>query len=145
LSRASHQRVERPIDDRPPAAPWGSFPLVELVVLVGLVMLLAGFLVFDGTRGGVMIGVGLALGSLAGLELVVREHFAGYRSHTLILAAVPAAVVLGLLVYLGPEGLAPLARLAIAALVFGLAAAALMAAFRRRTGGLSLRVRGFRG
>ena len=33
-----------------------------------------------------LIGTGLALGSLAGLELSIREHFAGYRSHTLLLA-----------------------------------------------------------
>ena len=39
---------------------------------------------------------------LAGLELVVREHFSGYRSHTLILAALPAAVVLG--VYVERDG-----------------------------------------
>ena len=145
MSRAPRHRVERPIDDRPPIPPWGSFPLVELVVLVAVMMLLAGLLFFDGARGGVMIGVGLALGSLAGLELVVREHFAGYRSHTLVLAALPAAIALGLLFYLGPMGLAPLVRLGLAALVFGLAVVGLTAAFRRRSGGLSLRVRGFRG
>ena len=45
--------------------------------------------------------------SLAGLELAIREHFAGYRSHTLVLAAVPAVAVLAVLFYLAPEGLAP--------------------------------------
>ena len=33
-----------------------------------------------------MIAVGLALGALAGMELSIREHFAGYRSHTLLLS-----------------------------------------------------------
>ena len=40
----------RQIEDERPPAPWGSFPLVELVVLVALVMLVVGFFV-DGARG----------------------------------------------------------------------------------------------
>src|ERR687897_1984351 len=67
-----------------PSAPWGSFPLTELVVLVALVLLVAGFFVAP-PRGPVMLGAGLVLGSLAGLELAAREHLAGYRSHTLLL------------------------------------------------------------
>ena len=91
-------------DERPPA-PWGSFPLVELVVLVG-----------DrdarrrarrrGGRGAVMIAVGLALGALAGLELSIREHFAGYRSHTLLLAGAAGLAVLVALASLVPLAVA---------------------------------------
>ena len=40
------------LDQRPPA-PWGSFPLVELVVLVAIVMLVGGF-VIRGGRGSLM-------------------------------------------------------------------------------------------
>ena len=76
---AAERRASR--EERPPA-PWGSFPLVEIAVLVGLVMLVVGFVRQDPLT----VGVGLALGSLAGLELSVREHFAGYRSHTTLLA-----------------------------------------------------------
>ena len=61
--------------DRPPA-PWGKFPLVELIVLLALVMLILGFFV-QGDRGITLIAAGVALGSLAGLELAIREHFAG--------------------------------------------------------------------
>src|ERR671934_3113832 len=64
--------------DRPPA-PWGSFPLVELVVLLALIMLIAGFFV-SGTRGITMIAAGVTLASLAGLELSIRAHFAGDRA-----------------------------------------------------------------
>src|SRR3954451_15851985 len=64
------------IDDRPPA-PWGSFPLVELVVLLALILIVGGFIV-RGERGGTMVIGGLALGSLAGIELSVREHFGGF-------------------------------------------------------------------
>src|SRR5262245_53415479 len=71
--------------DGAPEAPWGSFPLTELVVLVALVLLVLGFFV-PPPRGAVMLGAGLALGSLAGLELSIREHFAGYKSHTMLLS-----------------------------------------------------------
>src|SRR5215212_9090240 len=84
------------IDERPPA-PWGSFPLVELVVLLALILIVVGFIV-RGARGGTMIVGGLALGSLAGTELSVREHFGGFRSHTALLAAVTGFVT-GALVY----------------------------------------------
>jgi hypothetical protein len=112
-------------------------------VLVAIVLLIAGFIV-GGTRGSVMIGTGLALGSLGGLELSVREHFAGYRSHTLILAAAAAIVVLAVLFFLAPSVLPPLLRIVVAGAVFALVAWWLTAAFRRRSGGLSFRVGGFR-
>jgi hypothetical protein len=114
------------------------------VVLVAIVMVIGGFIV-SGTRGAVMIGTGLALGSLGGLELSVREHFAGYRSHTLLLSAAAAVAVLAGLFFLAPGVLPPVLRLAVAGIVFGLAAWWLTVAFRRRSGGLAFRVRGFRG
>jgi hypothetical protein len=119
------------LDDRPPA-PWGSFPLVELVVLVALVMLVAGFVV-QGTRGTTMIGVGLALGALAGVELSIREHFAGYRSHTLVLSGALGVAVLVALALLAPSVWLP-AALAAALASFALASWALTRAFRRRSG-----------
>jgi hypothetical protein len=129
---ASRRRRAAALDERPPA-PWGSFPLVELVVLVAIVMLVAG-LVIQGGRGPVLIGVGLVLGALAGLELSVREHFAGYRSHTLVLAGALAVAVLGGLAFLtGGSVWLPLA-LAAALAVFALAAWVLTRAFRRRSG-----------
>src|SRR5918995_1002457 len=136
---AAPRRTRRPGPDDPPRAPWGSFPLVELVVLVAILMLIGGFIV-SGTQGNVMIGTGLALGSLAGLELSAREHFAGYRSHTLLLAGSVALVVLAALFFLGPSGLPPLARIAIAAAAFGIAAWWLTTMFRRRSGGLPFRL-----
>src|SRR5438552_18883572 len=70
-----------------PPAPWSPFPLTELVILLALVLLALGFL-SNGDRRGVLIGVGLVLASLAGGELALREHFAGFRSHTTLLAGV---------------------------------------------------------
>jgi uncharacterized BrkB/YihY/UPF0761 family membrane protein len=128
--RSAARRREQ--DERPPA-PWGSFPLVEICVLVGIVMLVLGFIV-QGQRGSLLIAVGLVLGSLAGLELSVREHFAGYRSHTVLLAGAASIAVLAGLFYLGPEELSPGIRFVAAAAVFAAAVWALTAAFRRRSG-----------
>lgn len=102
-------------------------------------MLVAGFVV-QGTQGAVMIGVGLVLGSLAGLELAIREHFGGYRSHTTLLAGTAAVGVVGLLFYLA--GLVIGVALAAGAVVFTAAFVALRGAFRRASGGLSFRVGG---
>jgi hypothetical protein len=84
-------------DDRP-KAPWHPFPLVELCVLAGIVLLILGLINFDDRQGKTMVLVGLALGSLGGLDTAAREHFAGYRSHTTVLAGVPAVAV-GALLY----------------------------------------------
>jgi hypothetical protein len=102
-------------------------------VLVGVVMLVTGFIV-QGSRGSLLIAIGLVLGSLAGLELSVREHFAGYRSHTLLLAGAASIAVLAGLYYLGPDDLSAGVRFGAAAAVFAAAAWALTAAFRRRSG-----------
>jgi len=125
-------------DQRPPA-PWGSFPLQELTVLVGLVILIIGFV----GSNPVAIGVGIALGSLAGLELSLREHLAGYRSHTFLLAGTAFVVTVGTLYYLGD--LVLLVCLIAGAAVFVLALAALRNVFRRASGGLSFKIGGLRG
>ena len=94
-NRSSGQRRYRDPEERP-KAPWAPFPLIELVVLVALVLLVGGFVV-RGHRGTLMIGAGLVLGTLAGLELSIREHLTGYRSHTALLAgAVALATLVGL-------------------------------------------------
>ena len=108
-------------------------------MLAGIVLVVAGFAV-GGGRGTTMIGSGLVLAALGGLELSIREHFAGFRSHTALLAGVVAMLVLGALFYLAPSSLPPLARVGAAALAFALTAWALTSAFRRRAGvGFKLR------
>ena len=121
----------RPPGEERPDAPWGSFPLVELAVAVALVMLVAGFFV-GGPRGSVLLGTGLVLGSLAGLELSVREHLAGYRSHTLLLAA--AGAVATMLVLAFAAKLSAGLSLAVGAAVFGALALLLTRLFKARTG-----------
>jgi hypothetical protein len=130
-SAPARRRRTPALDERPPA-PWGSFPLVELVVLVAIVMLVGGF-VIRGGRGPVLIVVGLVLGALAGLELSIREHFAGYRSHTLVLSGAAGLAVLVALASLAPS-LRLAFALAVAVAAFAVAAWGLTRAFRRRSG-----------
>jgi hypothetical protein len=82
-----------------PRAPWHPFPLVELCVLIGLVLIVWGLFRADEDSGRVMLLCGMALASLAGLETALREHFSGYRSHALLLAALPAVLVAGTLFF----------------------------------------------
>jgi hypothetical protein len=122
--------------DEAPKAPWSPFPLVELCILLGIVLVVWGF-VGGGDRRGVLLGCGFALVSIAGLELSIREHFAGFRSHSTLLAgaaAVLANVPLFFLTDLPQEVL-----LGVGLVVFAAAFAGLRRAFRRRTGGMAFR------
>jgi hypothetical protein len=83
--------VER-IDARP-KAPWHPVPLVELSVLIGIVCIAVGFFSRDSPMGRTVLALGFVLGALGGLDTTAREHFSGYRSHTLVLAAFPAVAV----------------------------------------------------
>jgi hypothetical protein len=109
-------------------------------VLVGIVLLVVGFITSGGAQAALVLG-GLLLCSLAGLEVAVREHVGGYRSHTIVLAGVPAVAVLALLFYVAPASLPPLPRVGVAVAVFGLCAWALTRLFERRSGGYAFRVR----
>lgn len=125
----------RKIDERPPA-PWGSFPLAELTVLAGIAMLAIGIVGENPTA----LGVGVVLGGLGGLEVSVREHFAGYRSHTTLLAGAVFVLVVGGLFYLA--GLILAICLAAAAAAFAASFYALRRAFQKASGGLSFKAGG---
>jgi hypothetical protein len=125
-----------------PPAPWGSFPLTELVVLIALVFGIIGFIRFETHSGKVMVAAAMVLGSLGGLEVSIREHFAGFRSHTTLLAASAAvgSMILISVIAAGKGGLGLLALVvAVGVLVFVLSFYALRQAFVRRSGGLSFR------
>jgi len=128
----------RGVEDRPPA-PWGSFPLAELTVLAGIVALVVGFVSTNPTA----LGIGVALGAIGGLEVSVREHLAGYRSHTTLLAGAVFVLVTGGLLYVG--GLVPAVCLVAGAVGFLVSFLVLRRAFRRASGGLSYRIGRLRG
>jgi uncharacterized integral membrane protein len=131
------KRVASP-DERPPA-PWGNAPLAELVILAGIVSLAIGIFSANPTA----IGIGVALAGLGGLEVAIREHFAGYRSHTTMLAGAAFVLTTGLVFYAADQILA--VALAIGAVVFAIVFFLARRAFQRASGGLSYRVGGMRG
>lgn len=114
-------------------------PLAELTILAGIVCLLVGFLGGHPT----VIGVGVALAGLGGLEVAIREHFAGYRSHTTLLAGAVFVFVVGLVYYVGHQILA--VALGVGAVAFAVAFYLARRAFQRASGGLSFRIGGMRG
>ena len=124
------------MEDRPPA-PWGNFPLVELVVLLGIVLMVWGLLGWKG-GGEIRFGAGIALASLGGLELSLREHLAGFRSHTTLLSGVAAFLTVTAIVLVAGSGrlwmLAAAALIVFAGSFFGL-----RELFKRRSGGLGFR------
>ena len=128
----------RTADERPPA-PWGSFPLAELTVLAGIVFLVVGIVGQSPTA----IGVGVVLAALGGLEVSAREHFAGYCSHTTLLAGVAFVLVTGGLFYLA--GLILAVCLLFGAVAFAASFYALRRAFQKASGGLSFKAGGLRG
>jgi len=103
-------------------------------VLAGIVMLVVGIVGGSPTA----LGVGVALAGLGGLEVAAREHFAGYRSHTTLLAGTVFVFVVGGLFYLA--GLILAICLGIGAAAFLAAFFALRRAFQRASGGLSFKV-----
>jgi hypothetical protein len=131
-SQAAERKRAAAEDTRPPA-PWGSFPLVEICVFFGLALLVIGLIV-GGERGGLAIGVGIGLAALGGLELAIREHFAGFRSHSSLLAGVPAVAVIGILFYAGPDSLEPIVMIAIGVAVFAASFLGFQQMFKRKAG-----------
>jgi hypothetical protein len=125
----------RSTSQRPPA-PWGRFPLSELIILVGIVLTLWG--AARGSGGSELLVAGLVITSLGGGELALREHMGGYRSHSSLLAGVAAFVVVSVVALgLGPVKVWVLLLLGIA--VFGATFYAMRELFKSRSGGLGFR------
>jgi hypothetical protein len=130
-----HPRARRATGERP-RAPWGSFPLSELVILLGIVLILWG--AARGSAGGEMLAAGLVIASLGGGELALREHMAGYRSHSSLLAGVAAFVAVTVVALgLGPVQVWVLLVLGVA--IFAGTFYAMRELFKRRSGGLGFR------
>jgi hypothetical protein len=129
-------RVGRPSASERPSAPWGNFPLSELVILIGIVLILWG--AARGSGGEEMLAAGLVIASLGGGELALREHMAGYRSHSSLLAGVAAFVAVTVVALgLGPVQLWVLVILGVA--VFAGTFYGMRELFKRRSGGLGFR------
>ena len=98
-------------------------------MLAGIVLLVLGLLDFKSDRGKAMLVTGMLLGSLGGLDTALREHFSGFRSHAMLIAALPAIAVAAILYFAG----APWPAVSLApVVVFVAALPLLLRAYRRR-------------
>jgi uncharacterized membrane protein required for colicin V production len=74
-----------------PRPPWYPLPLSELLILVGAIGTVVG-LRRGVSNGGPVLFAGLAAVIIGTVEVTLREHLGGYRSHTIILALLPTIV-----------------------------------------------------
>src|SRR5919201_481486 len=131
----TRKQREKSRRDALPPPPWAPFPLVELAVLAALIIGVIGFF-SPGRRGAIMLVCAAAPGSLAGPEVAIREHFAGFKSHTTVLSLAIAVAAMALAFFAGgPRWLV----VAVGAPLFVFAFFLLRNAFARRSGGYTMR------
>jgi hypothetical protein len=100
--------------ERPPS-PFGGVPVSEIAIFAGLVAIVV-WLIRGGTA---VLVVGLVVCTLGVLEFTAREHFSGYRSHTTLLAALPAiAISIGLISAVGTHNNRAVLLMLVAAPIF---------------------------
>ena len=80
-----------------PDAVWAPYPLTEIGMAVGLALFALGFV--SGAVALFLAGVGVLVVVVA--ELCLREHFSGFRSHSLLLGLLPVSAVHLAVVYAG--------------------------------------------
>lgn len=115
------------VGERPPAL-WHPWPLSEMLILIGAIGTVVGLarLGHGGiSSGGPVLFAGLGAVVLGTVEITWREHNAGYRSHTLILALLPvvvlhSAIALGLAAFTTVPRLVNVGLLAVDAAVFAM-------------------------
>ncbi len=104
------QRAARALGDlkaagERPQAPWHPLPLSELLIFVGAIGAVLAF-VKGPESNGALLGASIGAVAIGTVEVTLREHLSGFRSHTIMLCALPAivfhsAVVLAVLALAG--------------------------------------------
>jgi hypothetical protein len=74
-----------------PQPPWYPLPLSELMILVGAIGTVVA-ITRGAHNGGAALIASLAAVAIGTVEVTLREHLAGYRSHTMILSLLPTIV-----------------------------------------------------
>ena len=92
-SAASTAKQPLAADERP-QAPWHPLPLSELLILVGAIAVVVGLSrsKHGFAAGGPTLLAGIGAAMIGTIEVTLREHRGGYRSHTLMLAGLPVIV-----------------------------------------------------
>jgi hypothetical protein len=91
--RATSRLGEQAALGERPQAPWHPLPLSELLIFVGLIGVLVG--ISRGESGLLVVAAGILAVCVGTLDFTLREHLSGYRPHTILLAAVPTALLHG--------------------------------------------------
>jgi hypothetical protein len=101
-------------------------PVSEFAIFAGGVAVIVGVI----RHGGPALIVGVIVCLLGVIEVTAREHFSGYRSHTVLLAAIPAVAIEGVAAATIGTAVARAVLLLPVAAVFGLCAWFLRGRFR---------------
>jgi hypothetical protein len=92
---ASERRPSR-LDERDgvarPDPPWAPFPLTEIGIAAGIALFGLGF-VASGTNGPYLFAIGMLVLVVVVGELCLREHVAGFRSHSILLGLLAVTAV----------------------------------------------------
>ncbi len=83
-----------------PNAPWHPLPISELLILIGAIAAALGLARsgHDISNGGRLLLAGLVAVGVGTIEVTLREHRSGYRSHTMLLAGLLVLVFDSILV-----------------------------------------------
>jgi hypothetical protein len=81
----------KPATGERPQAPWHPLPLSELLILIGAIGTVVGIarLGNGAAQDAPLLFAGLAAVMIGTIEVTLREHRSGYRSHILLLALLP--------------------------------------------------------
>ncbi len=76
-----------------PEPPWHPLPLSELLILIGAIATVIGATKLNKgiSSGSPTLIVGILAVAIGTVEFSLREHRSGYRSHTILLSALPTA------------------------------------------------------
>lgn len=89
--RQPRSRTGQRIQTRPRPL-WHPWPLTEVALGLGVAIAAFGF-IRGLDRGAALIGVGVLMATAGVIELCAREHFSGFKSHTLLLAFLPVVAL----------------------------------------------------
>ena len=110
----------------PPPNLFGGVPVAEIAILAGGVGAIIGLV----ASAAPALIVGVVVCALGVLEFSVREHFSGYRSHTVMLAGIPSFAVGIVLIVLDSASLTREILVPVVLAVFGVLFALLRRRFR---------------
>jgi uncharacterized membrane protein YgdD (TMEM256/DUF423 family) len=79
------------LGERPPA-PWHPFPLSEILIFIGAIGIAVSVVGGLPVSSAPLLLASIVAVLLGTLEVTLREHMSGYRSHTLILTLLPVFV-----------------------------------------------------